>query len=137
MLEDLTDEEDGSIVVVDHPVVVGEAVRPAGGDVAVGDVVADPGTVVTPAHVGVFANLGMATVVVHARPRVGVLSTGDELAPDPGPLGPGQIRDANRHALLALVAREGGIRSTSGWSAMTRSRWAAPSTGPRTAATPS
>jgi molybdenum cofactor synthesis domain-containing protein len=107
MLEDSTDEEDGSVVVVDHPVAPGEAVRPAGGDVAVGDVVADPGTVITPAHVGVFANLGVATVTAHPRPRIGVLSTGDEVAPDEGPLGPGQIHDANRHALLALVAQEG------------------------------
>ena len=107
MLEDSSDEDGGSVVVIDHPVPPGQAVRPVGGDVAVGDVVADPGTVVTPAHVGVFANLGIAMVTAHPRPRIGVLSTGDEVAPDQGPLGPGQIRDANRHALLALVDREG------------------------------
>ena len=93
--------------LIDQPVAAGEAVRRAGEDVAVGDVVAEPGTVVTPAHVGVFANLGIAAVTVHPRPRIGVLSTGDELASDPGPLRPGQIRDANRPALLALVDREG------------------------------
>jgi molybdopterin molybdotransferase len=107
MLEDSTDEDDGSVVLIDQPVAAGEAVRRAGGDVAVGDVVAEVGTVVTPAHVGVFANIGITAVTVHPRPRVGVLSTGDELAPDPGPLRPGQIRDANRPALLALVDREG------------------------------
>jgi molybdenum cofactor synthesis domain-containing protein len=107
MLEDSTDEDDGSVVVIGQPVAAGEAVRGAGEDVAVGDVVAEPGTVVTPGHVGVFANLGMTVVTVHPRPRVGVLSTGDELAPDPGPLRPGQIHDANRPALLALVDREG------------------------------
>ena len=59
---------------------------------------------------------------VHPRPRVGVLSTGDELVTGPGPLGPGQIRDANRHTLLALVAARVGTRSTSGSSATTRRR---------------
>ena len=107
MLEDSTDEDDGSVVAIDQPVAAGEAVRRTGEDVAVGDVVAEPGTVVTPGHVGVFANLGMAVVTVHPRPRIGVLSTGDELALDPGPLRPGQIRDANRPVLLALVDREG------------------------------
>ena len=54
-----------------------------------------------------FANLGITAVNVHPRPRIGVLSTGDELATGLDPLKPGQIRDANRHALLALVEREG------------------------------
>ena len=89
MLEDSADEDGGSVVVIDHPVAVGEAVRPAGEDVAVGDVVADPGTVVTPAHIGVFANLGIAAVTAHPRPRVGVLSTGDEVATAAGPAGAG------------------------------------------------
>jgi len=77
--------------------------------VAVGDVVAEAGTVVGPGHIGVFANLGVAAVSVHPRPRIGVLSTGDELVSGTDPLGPGQIRDANRHVLLALVDREGWV----------------------------
>jgi molybdopterin molybdotransferase len=107
MLEDCRVEGDGEVVAIDHPVAEGEAVRRIGEDVVVGDVIADPGTVLTPGHVGVLANQGMADVVVHPRPRIGVLSTGDELASGPGPLGPGQIRDANRHTLLALVNRQG------------------------------
>ena len=106
MLEDCRDE-DGGVVVIDHPVTEGDAVRRVGGDVAVGDVVADAGTVLTPGHLGVLANQGLVEVTVHPRPRVGVLSTGNELASGPGPLAPGQIRDANRHTLLALVHREG------------------------------
>jgi molybdopterin molybdotransferase len=46
-------------------------------------------------------------MVVHPRPRVGVLSTGDELVDGGGPLAPGQIRDSNRATLLALVAQSG------------------------------
>jgi molybdopterin molybdotransferase len=107
MLEDSRDEADGSVVMIDHPVAEATAVRFPGEDVAVGDVVAATGTVLTPAHLGVLANQGAVTVTVHPRPRVGVLSTGDELVSGPGPLAPGQIRDANRRALLALVQRDG------------------------------
>jgi molybdenum cofactor synthesis domain-containing protein len=107
MLEECSDEEDGAVVVIDHPVATGDAVRHAGEDVRVGDVVAEAGTVLTPAHLGVLANQGMDKVWIHPRPSVGVLSTGDELATGPGPLVPGQIRDANRHTLLGLVRREG------------------------------
>ena len=83
--------------------------RGVGEDVAVGDVMAEPGTVLSPAHLGVLANQGIAEVTVYPRPRVGVLSTGDELVSSAGPLAPGQIRDANRHTLLALVRREGWV----------------------------
>jgi molybdopterin molybdotransferase len=107
MLEECSDEDDGTVVVIDHPVATGDAVRHAGEDVRVGDVLAEAGTVLTPGHVGVLANQGLDEVGIHPRPRVGVLSTGDELVSGPGPLAPGQIRDANRHTLLALVRREG------------------------------
>ncbi|HEY1988222.1 MAG TPA: gephyrin-like molybdotransferase Glp [Acidimicrobiales bacterium] len=109
MLEDCLVEEDGEVVVISQPVPAGEAVRGVGEDVAVGDVMAEPGTALSPAHLGVLANQGIAEVLVHPRPRVGVLSTGDELASSLGPLAPGQIRDANRHTLLALVRREGWV----------------------------
>lgn len=107
MLEDCSDEEDGEVVVIDHPVAAGEAVRRAGEDVHVGDVLAEPGTVLTPGHLGVLANQGTEELPIHPRPRVGVLSTGDELVSGPGPLAPGQIRDANRRTLLGMVRREG------------------------------
>ncbi len=87
----------------------GDHVRPAGGDLGPDEVVFEPGTVLGPAHLGVLASLGVARVRVVRRPRVAVLSTGDELvaADAPGPLAPGQIRDSNRPMLLAL-AREAG-----------------------------
>jgi molybdopterin molybdotransferase len=107
MLEDCMEVDGGALVAVDQPVAPGEAVRHAGEDVRVGDILAASGTVLTPGHLGVLANQGMDEVLVHPRPRVGVLSTGDELVSGPGPLAPGQIRDANRHTLLGLVRREG------------------------------
>ncbi|MGH9150716.1 MAG: molybdopterin molybdotransferase MoeA, partial [Acidimicrobiales bacterium] len=64
-------------------------------------------TVLGPGHLGVLASVGMRQVSVHRRPRVGVLSTGDELVDRPGPLALGQVRDANRPALLALCRQSG------------------------------
>ena len=94
-------------VEVAEPVAVGTSVRAAGSDIAVGEVVLQPGTVLTPGVLGVLASLGASRAPCHRRPTVGVLSTGDELVAPGEPLGPGQIRDANRPMLLALVAETG------------------------------
>jgi molybdenum cofactor synthesis domain-containing protein len=107
MFEECGDESNGAVVVVARPLPAGTAVRLAGQDVAVGDTILEAGSVVTPGHIGVLANQGVTRVDVRPRPRVGVLSTGDELMSEPGPLPAGKIRDANRHSLLALVRREG------------------------------
>ncbi len=107
MVERTTTEDDGSVVVVHGSVEPGEYVRRAGEDIAAGEVVIRPGTVLGPSQLGVLASLGKAAVLVHRRPRVGVLSTGDELAPLGERLRPGQVRDANRPALLALVRASG------------------------------
>jgi len=85
----------------------GNHVRPAGDDIKPGTEVFHPGTVLTPGHLGVLASIGRETVKVYRRPRVGVMSTGDELVEGPQPLQPGQIRDSNRLTLLSLVAEAG------------------------------
>jgi molybdenum cofactor synthesis domain-containing protein len=87
----------------------GTSVRPAGDDVVAGQVVMEAGAEVTARHAGVLASVGVYSVKVHGRPRVGVLSTGDELVPEGRPLGPGQIHDSNRAALLALVTDAGAV----------------------------
>jgi molybdenum cofactor synthesis domain-containing protein len=107
MVERTTPLDGGRRVRIDVAAEVGQHIRRAGDDIEAGAVVVRPGTVLTPAHVGVLASVGATTVVVHPRPVVGVLSTGDELVEAPAPLAPGQIRDSNRHALLALVAESG------------------------------
>jgi molybdopterin molybdotransferase len=89
------------------PAPLGDNIREPGSDIAAGVVVVETGTLLRPTHVGVMASAGRATVSVIRRPRVGVLSTGDELVPAGQPLAAGQIRDSNRPALLATVAAIG------------------------------
>ncbi len=88
-------------------VAVGNHVRPAGDDIEKGTEILHPGTVIGPAHLGVLASLGREKIRVYRRPRVGVMSTGDELVVGSQPLKPGQIRDSNRVMLLALVEEAG------------------------------
>ena len=99
-----SEEEDGKVraTVAVEP---GTSVRPAGGDVAAGEVVFGRGTRLTPAHVGVLATLGEALPTVYRRPTVALMSTGDELQPpDTKPLRPGMIRDSNRPMLKAMLS---------------------------------
>jgi len=106
MVEDSA-EEDGC-VCFSRPVRPGDGVRPAGSDLAVGQVVLRPGTVLGPAEIGLLAAAGRPTARVHPRPRVALVATGDELV-EPGERpGPGQIRNSNSYALLAAVRRAGG-----------------------------
>jgi molybdenum cofactor synthesis domain-containing protein len=106
-VEDTTALDGGGRVRIVVPARAGAHVRLVGGDIASGAVVFDTGVIVTAAHVGVLASLGVVSVRVGRRPRVGVLSTGDELVEGDAPLRPGQLRDSNRHALLPLVADAG------------------------------
>ncbi|MHB1445369.1 MAG: molybdopterin molybdotransferase MoeA [Acidimicrobiales bacterium] len=89
------------------PVTRGENVRAPGDDIGAGQLVFARGSVLTPSHLGVAASVGATAVAVHRRPRVGVLSTGDELIDGGGPLRPGQIRESNRAVLLGLLAEVG------------------------------
>jgi molybdopterin molybdotransferase len=98
---------EGDDVVVERAVPVGNHVRPAGEDLAPGQEVFPAFTVLTAGHLGVLASLGLRRVPVFPRARVGVLSTGDELVDGPDELRPGQIRDSNRHTLLALLRDAG------------------------------
>jgi molybdopterin molybdotransferase len=116
MVERTERADDGRAVRIDVAVAPGTHLRAAGEDLAAGERVFGAGDEVTPARLGVLASLGVDQVSAHPRPRVGVVSTGDELVQGTAPLRPGQIRDSNRPTLLALVAQAGFEPVDLGWA---------------------
>lgn len=86
---------------------VGEHVRRAGEDVAAGERVLEPGSVLGPAHLGMLASLGRTVVSVRRRPRVAILSGGDELVEPDGDVSGGRIVASNSYS-LAAQCREAG-----------------------------
>ncbi|NJL93546.1 MAG: molybdopterin molybdotransferase MoeA [Anaerolineae bacterium] len=81
----------------------GSYVRRQGEDVQTGSTLLQAGHVLRPQDLGLLAGLGVAHVEVVRRPRVAVLSTGDELLPPDAPLVPGKIRDMNSYTLPAMI----------------------------------
>ncbi|MGA2006339.1 MAG: gephyrin-like molybdotransferase Glp [Solirubrobacteraceae bacterium] len=86
----------------------GRFVRHAGDDLRAGEPVLEPGTGLGPAELGVVASAGRGTVAVGARPRVGILTTGDELIGPEDRLRHGSVRNASALMIPALVRRAGG-----------------------------
>ena len=88
---------------------LGSHVRPAGEDVAKGEVVLSSGTVLGPSQIGVLASLGMSKVRVIRRPVVAILATGDELLSVGDPMEKAKIYDSNSYGLASSVLRYGGV----------------------------
>lgn len=107
-------KEDGEEVRFSALPSAGDHIRPAGGDVRAGATVLSAGRRLGAADVGMLSAIGHSRVTVHPRPRVAVVSTGDELAEPDVPLQPGQIRDSNSFTLTAMAREAGAIafRST-------------------------
>jgi len=102
-----TEAADGHVTLRER-VDEGAYVRPRGEDLRVGEVVLEPGARIGPAEVGLLATLGYTQVLVHRRPRVAILSTGNELADLGREPGPGQIPNTNTYSLSAQVLEMGG-----------------------------
>lgn len=87
----------------------GANVRKAGEDVKTGQVVLEPGARIRPAEISMLASLARSFIKVHARPRVAILATGDEIAEIDAPNVGDMIVNSNSHGLAAQVAEAGGI----------------------------
>jgi putative molybdopterin biosynthesis protein len=111
MVEQTETRDQGGIALVDvrRPVAPGEHVASAGGDIARGETVLRRGQVLTSREVGSLAAIGQAEVAVWRRPRVAILSTGDELVAPGGTMRPGTVYDSNAAILAAAVEELGGL----------------------------
>ncbi len=101
-------ERRGGEVVVGTAVPPGKYVRTPGLDFAVGDVLLRSGTVLGPRQIGLAAAMNLVWLPVRRRPRVAILSTGDEIRMPGEPLGEAQIPGSNGPALVALIEAHGG-----------------------------
>ncbi len=102
-------EEPAAEIDVRRAVRARDHTRPAGEDIRRGEMAMGAGRVIRPQEIGVLASLGRETVLVHRRPRVAILATGDELLEIHEPLAPGKIRNSNEYTNAALVMRTGGV----------------------------
>jgi molybdopterin molybdotransferase len=102
-------ERDGGEILVFKRYPHNKNIRAAGEDVHEGQKVLPQGSVLRPQEIGMLAALGHSSVTVHRRPRVAILSTGDEVIGVDDPWQPGKIRDANSYSNAAQVVRYGGV----------------------------
>jgi len=105
MVEDV--QVDGEVVMVPSPLRAGTNYHRVGDDVRAGVRVLSAGTLLGAAEIGIAAAIGQAMLPVGRRPRVALMSTGDELVEVGKRPGPGQIPDSNRWALLAALREAG------------------------------
>ena len=105
---ELTDVEDERTLVVRGARVPGAAVSWAGTDMGAGETVLFEGTRLTSRETGVLAAIGVDQVRVRRRPRVAVISTGDEIIPPGSPMQPGLVYDSNGRILCDAVRELGG-----------------------------
>jgi molybdenum cofactor synthesis domain-containing protein len=104
-----TERDESGIVQMFAAAHAGQNIGRRGADLAVGQRVVSAGERLNPSRIGALAAVGLSEVDVFARPRVAILSTGNEIV-DPGQaLRPGEIYDVNRFTLSAIVAAHGGI----------------------------
>ncbi|MBW8059667.1 MAG: molybdopterin molybdotransferase MoeA [Solirubrobacterales bacterium] len=90
-------------VLVQSEVEAGRDIRRAGGDIETGETVLGRGTPVGPAELGALASVGLSSVACHRRPRVSVLTSGDELLEPGEEMRPGGVRNSNAYSVRALA----------------------------------
>lgn len=108
MLEYTQPSRENEIEVL-RAVAEGENVLKPGEDIQQGEEVISAGVRLRPAEIGGLMALGILEIEVLRKPRVGILSTGDEVVPPEATVQPGQVRDINSYSLSALVEQAGGI----------------------------
>jgi molybdopterin molybdotransferase len=108
VMQEHTTSMDGR-VQIQQEARAGQHIRREGENLRAGALAVSKGTVLNPGHLGLCASVGQSTLEVARQPRVGIVSTGDELIRAGQALGPGQIYASNSATLAALVTMAGGI----------------------------
>ena len=103
-----TEKTAGTDVRVFTPVYPRQHVGRRAADIAAGQALLEPGVWLNPSRIGALAATGVIDVEVFARPRIAILSTGNEIIPPGQPLGPGQIYDINQFTLSSIIGSHGG-----------------------------
>jgi molybdenum cofactor synthesis domain-containing protein len=102
-----TESADDHVIIHQEFVEPGESVRQIGSDVQQGQLLVPAGATLGPAEIGLLAAYGGDPVTVRRKPRVSIVSTGDELLEPSEPLTPGKIRDSNRYMLRTALETAG------------------------------
>ena len=105
---ELIETADGPAIDLRRAVAPGQFVSHAGSDIARGEMLLRRGALVTSREIGMLAASGLDRVAVVRRPKVAVLSTGNELVAPGEPLRPGAVYDSNGEILAAAIAEAGG-----------------------------
>ena len=108
MIEYTAEHPDGTLEVR-RSVAPGENVLSPGEDVAPGERLFPAGRRLRPQEIGLLAALGIRRVAAYKKPRVAIISSGDEIVPLDEKPGPGQVRDSNAYLAAAQVAEWGGL----------------------------
>ena len=95
------------VISFERPVKAGENIRTRGMDIHAGEIVLKKGQTLKPQDLGLLAMLGFANVQVYKKPRIALLSSGDELLAVDAPLESGKIRDSNSYTLAASIESAG------------------------------
>jgi molybdopterin molybdotransferase len=109
-----TQQVDEKMIEALRPVSPGEHVIRAGEDAKTGETILKKGRRLRSQDIGALAGLGIAMVKVYKKPKVSVISTGDEIVPVDRPVNPGQVRDINSYTLSGLISGAGGVPERTG-----------------------
>ena len=101
--------EGKTVIEIRRPAAAGQFIAFAGSDMARGETVLRAGQALTSREIGMLAAVGRATVEVYRKPRVAIISTGDEILAPGEPMRPGAVYDSNAAILAAAVEEAGGI----------------------------
>ncbi len=109
IMQEQTQQQGDNVLILSPPKYCGQFVRKKGNFYQAGDILLSSGTKINEPEIAILATAQCPSITVYRRPRVAILSTGNELITPTEKLQPGQIIDSNQYALKAFIIKNGGI----------------------------